>query len=384
MRGIYLSGAARLSTRADAESLGPRAHILGVLNAFRSAGAEMDQLIVGDRVPESFGNSGSEGRLSRNRLTVLAADVMRLGLRFRGRRHLRRESRDRRYDFAYERYALFQELGSRLGPEVFWILEVNALLAQEATSERRATTSRRLAVASERQTFRRADLIVAVTQALKTQIIHAYDVEPDKIVVVENGVDVSRYGRVPAQTSDEARRIGFLGALYPWQNLHELIRALPATNFTLDIAGDGPERGSLEDLIASTGLQHRVKFRGRIHPDDVPEFLGETDICFAGHASANGVYFSPLKLWEYLAAGKVIVASRHETTLALEQAGFPVLTYVGDDAGPITRALQSAAADFPSLRRLAEQSQETVLRQFSWESRIEPVLSIIASRTGAS
>ncbi|ROS29305.1 glycosyltransferase involved in cell wall biosynthesis [Rathayibacter sp. PhB127] len=319
--------------------------------------------------------------MTSNALSLLAADAFRLVSRFRSQRRLKKRSDHEDVDFIYERYALFQELGStaRQLTGAPWVLEVNALLALEATSERRATTSRWLAEWMEKRTLRRADKIVAVTQALADQLVLHYGIDRQRLLVVANGVDHTVHGRVdPARTT--TCRVGFLGTLYPWQNVSSLLALLTTEGIEsveVDIAGDGPERVALERQVRELGIEHRVTFRGRVHPDDVPRFLSDVDLCFAGHSSTNGSYFSPLKLWEYLAAGKPVIASRHEVTAALERDGFPVVCY--DPIGPedLGTVLARSIASLPELAQRAAEKQLEVWAQHSWGRRVETVLSAV-------
>lgn len=80
----YLSGAPRVSTRPEAEATGARAHVVGVMNAFRALGWQVRPFIVGDRVPVDWVRPGSRQRMSRSLPRRLAADVARIGL---GRRN---------------------------------------------------------------------------------------------------------------------------------------------------------------------------------------------------------------------------------------------------------------------------------------------------------
>lgn len=380
LRALYLSGAPRLSTHDSTESLGPRSHILGVLFAFRRAGIEVDELIVGDRSPAVFTQQGAEARLSKSWLTVLATDVLRLVYRFRNQLLARRMLSAGPYDFVYERYSLFQSLGSVRRKPIEWILEVNALLAIEATSERRATTSRAIAKWVEGRTFRKADRIIAVTDSLRSQIVSVYGVDPARIDVIANGVDVQPGQR---RAPESLKRIGFLGALYEWQNLDALIRALALPglrDLILDIAGDGSQRSRLERLAHELGVDDRVVFHGRVHPDRVQEFLSTVDLCYAGHDSSNGAYFSPLKLWEYLAAGRPIVASMHQVTTELAQEGFAVITFEGRSADHVGAVLLQIKDDYASLSRVAAESVDRVRESFSWDARIAPLVHSITAK----
>ncbi|MEV8268532.1 glycosyltransferase [Microbacterium sp. NPDC076911] len=375
-RALYVSGAPRLSTKATTESLGPRSHILGVIHAFESMGIDIDRFIVGDTVPDSLHAAGSEKRMGSSRARVAAADAARLMYRSKSRRSLARAAASRPYAFVYERYALMQELGSvvrdRRTP---WVLEVNALLAIEATTERKATTSHRLAAAFEKRTLESADLIVAVTDQLADAVATEYGIARSKILTIENGVDTTC--RAPSANSAQAApTLGFLGSLYSWQRLDELLDAMTApknTDWRLRVAGTGPEYSALKAQVERLGLAERVEFLGRVHPDDVSDFLATVDLCYAGHGSSQGVYFSPLKLWEYLAAGRPVLASAHETTLRLESEGFAVRCFASKN--DLAGALTASSMERSSTLELAQSRQQEVWAKYSWKARVAPLVA---------
>lgn len=375
-RALYLSGAPRLSTKPTTESLGPRSHILGVIRAFESMDIEVDRFIVGDTVPDSVHSGGSEARMGSSRVHLAAADAARLVYRGKSRRALARVARGQSYDFIYERYALMQELGSVVRDErTPWILEVNALLAIEATTERKATSSRSLAATFEKRTLRAADVIVAVTDQLADAIAAEYDIPSSRIVTIENGVDTAGHALATGAPQD-VPTLGFLGSLYAWQRLDELIVAMAAhanASWRLRVAGTGTELHDLQKQVSELGLTDRVDFVGRVHPDDVASFLTTVDLCYAGHGSAHGVYFSPLKLWEYLAAGRPVLASAHDATLALELAGFPVRCFAsGID---LASTLEKCLAERASLLELARERQQQVWDDYSWSARVTPLIT---------
>lgn len=340
------------------------------------------RFVVGDDVPSSFHSSGSEARMTASRIRVVGTDLVRLLYRSRSRLRLWRKLRgaQKRPALAYERYALMQELGrvaQRQGST--WVLEVNALLAMESTSDRRATSSRRVATFFEKRTLRRADLIVAVTENLKSAISATYGISSERIIVVENGVNARAHGS--ASAAQHARpTIGFLGTLYSWQRVDELFRAVQRseTPWLVRIAGEGPEYGALQALALDLGIDDRVSFLGRVHPDQVPDFLSTVDICYAGHGSSAGVYFSPLKLWEYLAAGRPVIASSHDTTNRLRESGYAVRVF-GHGDGELDFALRSAVEELPALLTRAVDDQERVASDHSWSARISPLLERVAA-----
>lgn len=378
---LYLSGAPRLSTKPTTESLGPRSHILGVIGALRESGSIVHAFVVGDDVPQSFHASGSEARMTASAVRLVAADLGRLVYRVRSVAKVRRMLRKIAPPpaMAYERYALMQELGraaQRKGAT--WVLEVNALLAIESTSDRRATSSRRIASWFEKRTFRRADLIVAVTEQLKLAIHDIYGIPLDRIVVVENGVDTARHDDASVERQ-AVPTIGFLGTLYPWQRVDRLLRAVSRseTDWNVRIAGEGPDFDALRRLSDELNLGTKVTFLGRVHPDQVPAFLKTVDVCYAGHGSAEGVYFSPLKLWEYLAAGRPVLASRHDATVRLASEGYAVEVFDESDSD-LERALLTVSSKLQELLETGVRDQERVRSSHSWTARIRPLLNRVA------
>lgn len=75
----YLSAAPRVATRADAEASGPRAHVLGVMDAFQTLGWEVHPFIVGDQMPRAVTHD-SERTLTTSTARTLVADIVRLGM----------------------------------------------------------------------------------------------------------------------------------------------------------------------------------------------------------------------------------------------------------------------------------------------------------------
>ena len=384
LRVLYLSGAPRVSTSERSESLGPRSHVLGVIDGLEREGCQVVRFVAGDHMPARAHRPGSEQALASSRRTLVAADALRLVAALGGyltaATRLRREA----FDLAYERYGLYQGLGlaaARRG--VPWVLEVNALLAEEATTSRPATSSRRLAETAEGRTFRRCDAIVAVSEALKVEIVDRYAVDSGKVIVVPNGVEIGRFHRTRTQRgADDPVTIGFVGALYEWQRVDALVRVIASVgpSVRLIIAGEGQASASLRRLIEQRGLEQQVQLLGRLSPNEVPDLLARCDLTYAGHDAAGGAYFSPLKLWEYLAAGCPVVASRHSQTQSLEYDGFAVRCFDARSEEDLGQVLRRAIADIDALRDLAARGVTQVAAQHSWQARMRHLLTELRLR----
>src|SRR5262249_53202779 len=76
------------------------------------------------------------------------------------------------------------------------------------------------------------------------------------------------------------------------------------------IVGDGPERPRLEADLCARGLRELTQFTGSVDSDEVPGLLASMEVAVAPYPKLASFYFSPLKVYEYMAAGLPIVASR--------------------------------------------------------------------------
>jgi glycosyltransferase involved in cell wall biosynthesis len=143
------------------------------------------------------------------------------------------------------------------------------------------------------------------------------------------------------------------------------------------IIGDNKKHDKkLEKRCESLGIKDKVTFTGALDYNDVPDKLRQTDVLVAPYPKIDGFYFSSLKVFEYMAAGKAIVASSigqlsriltHEKTSLLVPPG---------DAAALGKALIRLKND-PGLRkRLGEWAQIEARRRHTWSQRADTILEI--------
>ncbi len=224
-------------------------------------------------------------------------------------------------DFIYERVSLYATAGVTLARDlgVPLILELNAPLAVEQSAYR-GTGFGELAARAERWTLTRADAVVVVSAALRTHVL-SLGVAAEKIHVLPNGVDPSVFR--PAKADARLRRelqlkagqvLGFVGGLRPWHGvevLPELLgRLVPnSRGLRMVIAGDGQLRRDLDTEFHRRGLQGRVRFTGPVEHEEIPGIIRQFDVALAPYpVHDHDFYFSPLKLFEYMACGVAVVA----------------------------------------------------------------------------
>jgi hypothetical protein len=167
----YLSGAPRVSTQAEAEASGARAHVVGVMNAFKHLDWELRTYVVGDRVPKSWRTKGSQQAISKSAIRRLAADGTRLVMRVHHSRRAYAELKGH-VAWVYERFGAFQALGrpfQRAG--IPWILETNGPLFLEAKNDRKSMVLSSLAKRLELQAYRQCDVLLCVSHRLKEILV---------------------------------------------------------------------------------------------------------------------------------------------------------------------------------------------------------------------
>ena len=285
---------------------GQSVHVEELVGALRSMGHEV--LVVGPSFYADSGFGGESSTVARLRRLLPGAlgEVAELAYNVPAYRKLRAAARAFQPELIYERYNLYYLAGTWLSrrTKVPLFLEVNSPLAEERS---RFGTLRlqRVAHALERQVWRGATRVLAVTQVL-ADIIAASGVPPARLRVTPNGVVLDRFPP-PLPRPDGPVRLGFVGFVRDWHGMDALMRHMAAADapVSLEVVGDGPVRAELERLAASLGLGGRVRFTGVMEHHHVPAAVAAFDIALQPKVTS---YASPLKIFDYMAAARAIVA----------------------------------------------------------------------------
>ena len=289
-------------------------------------------------------------------------------------------------DVILERYSLAStpaRIASR-ARRIPLVLEVNAPLVDEAAQYRGLDDVPRWR-AWERTVLSSADAVIAVSTAIRDNVVDAGQ-DPDRVSVIPNGVDVAAFAAADGSKARAryglggATVVGFSGSLKPWHGVDLLLKALfyvPHRVRAL-IVGDGPERPRLERLAGAPGLNRRVVFTGAVPHSAVPEHVAAMDIATAPYLAQGGFYFSPLKVAEYLAAGRPVVASSQgDFQVVVGNAG--ILVPPGDVLA-LAQALRRLSAE-PELRRGLAHAAGLRAGDLDWAgvaARVEGVLQSLA------
>ena len=364
---------------------GQYVHIAEMIRALEQEGAQV--IVVGPATVAraSFGGQAGWVAQLKKRLPQALYELLELGYSLFDYRRLRRAIAAHRPDAIYERYNLYFVSGvwarRRFGLPL--LLEVNAPLLDER-SRYGGLALRRIARWSERLAWRGADRVFTVTRVLAGRIA-AEGVPEARVRVTPNGIDPDQFAALPTREAAKQRLglsgrlvLGFTGFVREWHGLEGVIDLLadhPALDLHLLLVGDGPARETLESRAAQRGVASRVTFTGLVEREQVPAYLAAFDIALQ---PAVVPYASPLKLFEYLAAGCAVVAPACANIREVLEDGVNALLFEPEDAKARTEAILRLAGDEPLRRRLGAAAQATITaRDLTWRANARAVLGEI-------
>jgi len=292
-------------------------------------------------------------------------------------------------DFIYERASLYSTAGVALAHElnVLLVVELNAPLAVEQSAYR-ATGLGELAAQAERWALLQADAVLTVSAPLRDYVV-SLGVELGRVQVVPNGVDATLFHPAPPEPSIRARWglgngpvLGFVGGLRRWHGVEALPTLLERLvqryrGLRLVIVGDGPLRGELEHTLKERGLTRSVVFTGSLPHEEVADLIRQFDVALAPYSKPeHAFYFSPLKLFEYMACGVPVVAAALGQIAEIVRDGETGLLLPPDELDALTAACDRLLAD-PALRqRLGQAAAKEVHGLYTWDRNAARVVEL--------
>ena len=347
---------------------GQSVHIEELVAAFRAAGH--DVLVIGPGFYEKA-EFGGESRLIavlRRMLPGALGEFAEITYGLHAYRRLRQACRTFAPDLIYERYGLYHLAGSWLGRRTGlpFYLEVNAPVALER-SRFGGIQAKRLAFALERFVWRSATRVLAVTEAMKEMIVEA-GVPASRIDVVQNGVVLERFPVQPPRLDRDAVELGFVGFVRSWHGMDAVIEAMSGYDakrpVRLTVIGDGPVRAELEQQAAALGLAGRIAFTGVVGHAEVPALIAGFDIALQPKVVA---YASPLKVFDYMAAGRAIVAPDQPNIREILQHEATALLFDPERPGALWEAIRRLIEEPGLIERLGVAARaELERRDYTW------------------
>jgi len=218
-------------------------------------------------------------------------------------------------------------------------------------------------------------------------------VDSGKIIINPNAVDVSSFH--PNVGGTEVRRklglidndvvVGFVGTFGPWHGVLVLAEAIKALTTHLSIkfllVGSGSLHAEVQQMLGDETKAGRVIFTGPVGHNEVPALLDACDILVSPHVpltDGSEFFGSPTKLFEYMAMGKGIVASRLGQIADVLDDNTALLVDPGD-SGELASAIRQLAESGELRRRLGTNARETAVQKHTWRHNAQRVLDAYLS-----
>jgi glycosyltransferase involved in cell wall biosynthesis len=246
-------------------------------------------------------------------------------------------------EMIYERYSLFGTAGSLLASHygIPLILEVNAPLLEEQ-QQQRGLSLPKVAKETQQMVFKRANHLIVVSSWLKDYLV-SHGVNENKITILPNGVDTHQF--FPRMNPELKKKlgwenmfvVGYVGTMKDWHGLPSVIEALSLArkkkqNIRLLLVGEGPELSVLKRRIEELDLKEYVYLTGLVPHPQVPDWISIMDVALVPFDVSVSEYFSPVKMFEYMAMERPVLAARIAQTAEIIEPGLTGWLYVPGDS----------------------------------------------------
>ena len=370
-------------------------HVAGVANAFRNLGIPLflvssDKLELIDKAipllvieprPALQNLQGGAEMAYNRRLIARCSDIFA----------------ERRPALLYQRYSPYNYTGAYLATvfQLPFVLEYNGSEVWMAKHWGTPMRFSKWAAEIEIANLRAADAVVVVSQALKDELV-ARGIASEKILVNPNGVDTCRFD--PDIIRDESQRlrktlglekkvvVGFVATFGRWHGAEILARTVrpiiekePRAHFLF--IGDGPTAAATRDIINADRLtQAAATFIGIIPQKDGPIYLGACDLFVCPQTpnpDGSPFFGSPTKLFEYMAMGSGIVASRLDQIGEVLKHRTTGLLVTPGSVDELANGILELVANADERKRLGSNARQEVLARYTWTAHTQRILDHI-------
>ena len=302
---------------------------------------------------------------------------------------VRRRLKGKKPSLIYQRGSMNNFSGSVLSVmlDAPLILECNNSLKWEARNWKKS----RFAFVEElceRINFLIAYKVAVVSEILKKSLV-SFGVAERKIIVNPNGVDPVKFNsnldcpHLRKSYPGKRQFVGFIGIFGQWHGVLTLASAVkhvimecPDVQFV--IIGDGQLKSRMIEILKTDGVLEHVSFTGVVNHGEAPNYLSICDVLVSPHEDmedGSPFFGSPTKIFEYMAMGKGIVASRVGQLAEILEDGVNAVLVEQKNPKALAEGILTLMRD-PELRvRMGRLAREKVFSQFTWEQNFRRVVS---------
>ncbi|MBA7507582.1 Phosphatidyl-myo-inositol mannosyltransferase [subsurface metagenome] len=244
-------------------------------------------------------------------------------------------------------------------------------------------------------------LDVWLTSKLSTKIITTAQlklphIEKRKISSIPFGANITLFKplnkmecRKNLNYPEEGRIICFVGSFLPWQGIEYIVEAMPKIldefpNTLLILIGDHEPRmqasrelkEKIMNMVKTLDLSKNLIFVGRVPYEEVPAYINASDVCIVTQSKSRSG-FSPLKLFEYMACGKPVVASDIEGVREIVKESGGGLLVEAENSAELAQAILRLLKDEGLMKQMGENGLRCVTEKYSWENTARKALEVM-------
>jgi len=237
--------------------------------------------------------------------------------------------------------------------------------------------------------YRAADAIICVSEATKNHLVSFYKISKEKIFVIPNSAFPQRF---PSQHEIfeikgklnliNTTTIMFVGNFWPWHDIELLINSFEYVHThkpqsRLVLIGAGITREIIVNIVNEKKLSDYVVFTGKVLHQQVPLYLGMADIVIAPYPKMDVEFWgSPMKIFEYMAAGKAIIATQAGQIGEILSNENNALLVTPGDVKEMSSSIIRLIED-PVLRNiLGNNAYKQFLQKYTWENYIKKLTNV--------
>lgn len=360
-------------------------HIREMIDAFASLGHDVSVMALAGSRPAGRTASPRRSLMSRVKQMLPAAvfDIGTLLLNVPAYLSMRWRLARGNTDFVYKRHAIY-DIGIALAAShsgVPLVLEVNCPYSSDAHRRFEPVSMPTLARWCERVAFNRAAVLYAVSSPMRDLVAALCD-DPRHARMLPNGANPRHF--VPGVEGGRAVRqrygvgadtvvVGWVGILRPWHRVDLLLEAVALTQgIHVLIVGDGPDLGRLQHTATSLGIDGRVTFTGRVTHAEMPAHVAAFDIAVA--ADDRTGYASPMKILEYMAMAKPVVAPRLRNIEDILHHRRTGLLFTAGSAEAMASALEELRRHDELRSDLGRAARQAIEQDLNWDRNASQVI----------
>lgn len=274
---------------------------------------------------------------------------------------------------------------------VLYVIEKNGIMEDEFRSRGFSELIIKILRLVERINFRLSSKIVCVTEGIKQEIARRYRVDERKLLVIPNGANTKLFRPLDEKEcrrrlglEEDAFYVGFVGSFSPWQGLETLIEAAKQvkghglSEIKYLLVGDGELEPILRRKVREDGLEGEMQFTGRVAYEEIVYYMNAFNVAVAPFTTKGSEALgSPLKIYEYLACGRPVLASRVDGVKEVIEEGRCGYLFESGDAKELAEKILQSYHERDSLAELGRNGRRLVEEKYNWRETARQVVDVL-------